>query len=501
MTSKSPLDLTPNEFRRAAASLADLLADYLEVISERKVSSAPDPKQLRRAFDEELPRRGRGFNALLGALRTGILPNTMTIGSPRYFGLFNPSAIPVAALCDLVISTVNQNEGAFLQSPAMTAIEDRVIRWLVKLVGFPEPGYGHFTSGGTAANLTALKLARDAAAPEVGAEGTAVLGGRGRVYASDQCHFSIERCVDILGLGRNALVRIESDASYRLRPDVLGARLRADRAQGLVPIAIVATAGTTPSASIDPLDAIADLAAQEKEKVFLHVDAAYGGAVILSDRLRPRLSGIARADSVTIDPHKWMFLPNESGCVLVRERAQLRESFGEQPAYLKDSADRLEVLPDFYREGLQGSRRAKAFSLWATLIVYGADTLAQAIERNVDLTLYLRDQVRALADFEVCHEPKLGLLCIRYAPPDKTVEEQDVLNRMIQRRVEVSGTAWFATTLLRGRVVLRLNIESFRTTEEDIDRTLGAIAAAVEASSERSERDLPGPPAEPVMPA
>jgi len=471
-----PLDLAPDEFRRAAALLADFLAEYLGAIRERKVSTVPDPKELRRAFDEPLPKHGQGFEALLSVLRSRILPNTMTIGSPRYFGLFNPSAIPVAALCDLVISTLNQNQGAFLQSPAMTAIEDRVIRWLLTLVGFPEDGYGHFTNGGTAANLTALKLARDRATPGVRDRGAMALAGRGRVYASDQCHFSIERCVDVLGLGRAALVRIESDANYRLRPDVLAQRLRADRAQGLLPLAVVATAGTTPTASIDPLEAIADIAGEAQ--VFLHVDAAYGGAAILSDRLRPRLSGMARADSITIDPHKWMFLPFESGCVLVRDRRQLIASFGEQPAYLKDSADRFAVLPDFYREGLQGSRRARAFTLWATVHVHGGDAFARAIERQVDLTLYLRDRVRALPDFEVCHEPDLGLLCFRLAPGGNTPEQQDELNRRIQRQVEASGIAWFATTLLRGRVVLRLNIESFRTTEADIERTLTAIADA-----------------------
>jgi aromatic-L-amino-acid decarboxylase len=479
MTAKPPLDLAPDEFRRAAAGLADLLADYLAAIGGRSVSTVPDPKALRRLFDEPLPRQGRGFEALLEAIRSRVLPHTMTIGSPRYFGLFNPSPIPVASLCDLVISTVNQNEGSFLQSPAMTAIEDRMIRWLVDLVGFPESGYGHFTSGGTTANLTALKVARDRAAPEIGQQGTAALGGRGRVYASDQCHFSIERCVDVLGLGRSALVRIESDSSFRMRPDLLATRLRADRARGLLPIAVVATAGTTPSASIDPLPELADVTTAEN--VPLHVDAAYGGAVILSPHLRSRLRGIERADSITIDPHKWMYVPNESGCVLVRERKLLRSSFGEQPAYLKDSADRMDVLPDFYREGLQGSRRAKAFTLWATLLVYGADTLAQAIERNVELIRVLRDRVRAQPDFEVCHEPDLGLLCFRFAPAGKTTEEQDELNRMIQRRVEASGVAWFATTVLRGRVVLRVNIESFRTTEDDVDRTMAAVNEAIGA--------------------
>lgn len=452
------------------------------------MSPVPDPQALRQAFDEPLPRQGKGFEALLEALRARILPSTMTIGSPRYFGLFNPSAIPVAALCDLVVSTINQNMSAFLQSPAFTAIEDRAIRWLIDLFGFPAgTAYGHFTSGGTAATMTGLKIARDCAAAEIRSRGTATLGGRARVYASDQCHFSIERSLDVLGLGRESLVRIEADANYRLPPAALAERIGADRARGLLPLAIVATAGTTPTASVDPLAPIADLAAAEK--IPLHVDAAYGGGAILSEELRARFAGIERADSITIDPHKWMFLPNESGCVLVRDRRFLQSSFGEQPPYLEDSADRELVLPDFYREGLLGTRRGRAFTFWATLMVYGADTLARAIERNVELTAYLTERIRALPDFEPSHEPDLGLLCFRFAPGGKSPEDVDRMNGAIQRRVEASGIAWFATTLLRGRKVLRINIESFRTTRADIDRTLDAVIAAARAE----DLGRPGP--------
>lgn len=485
----SPLDMSAEEFRAAAQAIAAVLARYLESIGTRPVSTVPDPAALKQAFDEPVPRSGRGLPALLEALATRVLPNTMTIGSPRYFGLFNPSVIPIAALCDLVVSTINQNTGSFQQSPVITAIEDRVIRWLVELTGFPaDTAGGHFTSGGTAANLTALKLARDRAADQVRDQGAFVFAGRGRVYASDQCHFSIERAVDVLGLGRSALVRISSDERYRLPAAALAARIRADRERGLLPVAIVATAGTTPSASIDPLGAVAEVAAAER--VFLHVDAAYGGAAILSARLRPRLAGIERADSVTIDPHKWMFLPSELGCVLVRDRRWLRASFGEQPTYLQDSADRAELLPDYYREGLQGSRRGKAFTLWGTLLVHGVDALARANERTVELTRYLAERVRRLPGFVVSHEPDLGLLCFRYAPPGTSPEEQDLLNGRIQRRVEAAGEAWFATTVLNGRKVLRMNLGSFRTSEEDLERALRAVVAAAGevAAARRAER-------------
>lgn len=470
------LDLEPDEFRRAAAELAGVLADYLGSLGERPVWPGVGAQELKDAFDEPVPRAGKGFAAFLDGLRTRVVPGCMAIGSPRYFGQFNPSPIPIAALADLAVSLLNQNAGSFLQSPAMTAIEGTVLQWLCRLAGLPAAADGHFTSGGTAANLTALKIARDRLAPGIRERGTAALPAAPRVYVSEQAHFSIARSLDLLGLGRDALVLVDTDANFRMRPDALAARLRADRQRGFVPLAIVATAGTTPTASLDPLAEIAALAAAEG--VHLHVDAAYGGAALLSDKLRSRLAGIERADSITIDPHKWMLMPNEAGCLLVRDRELLRGSFGEQPEYLRDSADRHQILPDYYRHGVQGSRRARAFRVWAAFQVHGSDAIAAAIERNVELLGYLRARVRRLENFEICHEPDFALLCFRFAKPGATPEQQDELNRKIQRQVEASGVAWFATTVLRGRKVLRLNIESFRTTEADVDRTLAAIERA-----------------------
>lgn len=471
-----PLDLSEAEFRRASAAIAEVMARYLASLETRKVCAVPHPQALIDAFDEPMPRRGRGVDAFVASLEQRVLPGSMAIGSPRYFGQFNPSPIPIAALTEMVVSVLNQNAGSYLQSPVMTAIEHRTVSWLIERIGFPKGAYGTITSGGTSANLTALKIARDRLAASVRTGGVARLAQPARVYASDQVHFSIPRCLDVLGLGSDALVCIETDANYRMQPAALERAIAADRARGAAPMAIVATAGTTPTGSLDPLEAIAGIA--ERERVFLHVDAAYGGAALLSDRLRPRLKGIERADSATIDPHKWMMMPNEAGCLLVRDEALLKDSFNEQPTYLADSADRHEVLPDYYRHGLQGSRRARAFRLWATLQVVGLDAIADALERHVALAAYLHEKARGLDRFEVCCEPDFALVCLRFAPPGRSPEQQDELNRRIQRAVEASGEAWFATTVLRGRKVLRINIESFRTTEADVDRTLAAIARA-----------------------
>jgi glutamate/tyrosine decarboxylase-like PLP-dependent enzyme len=283
----------------------------------------------------------------------------------------------------------------------------------------------------------------------------------------------------VLGLGREALVEIDSDANYRMCADVLAERIAQDRAAGMMPMAIVATAGTTPTGSCDPLPAIADIAANQR--VHLHVDAAYGGAALLSRALAPRLRGIERADSITIDPHKWMLMPNEIGSLLVKNGDWLKEAFGETPSYLADSADRHQMLPDYYRLSLQGSRRARAFRVWGVLQVLGREAIASALEQHVELISVLRDRVAAMPDFELCHDPDFALQCFRFAPAGTSPEEQDDLNRAIQRHVEASGEAWFATTVLRGRKVLRINIESFRTTEQDVHRTIDAIADAARA--------------------
>lgn len=473
------LDLTPDEFRRLSAQLGDMLASYLAELPERRVYPGRHPEELRKAFDEPLPEHGFGLQRLLDTLRDRVLPDSMGIGSPRYFGQFNPSPIPLAAQLEVVASVLNQNTGSFLQSPVMTAIEDRTVLWFCELAGLGPQAYGQFTSGGTAATLSALKIARDRLGQSVRQRGVASILGRARVYASDQCHFSIARSLDVLGLGREALVEIDSDANYRMRADVLAERIARDRAAGVLPMAIVATAGTTPTGSCDPLPAIADVAAEQR--IHLHVDAAYGGAALLSRALASRLRGIERADSITIDPHKWMLMPNEIGSLLVRNGEWLKEAFGETPSYLADSADRHQMLPDYYRLSLQGSRRARAFRVWGVLQVLGREALAAALEQHVALISVLRDRVAAMPSFEICHDPDFALQCFRFAPPGTTLEEQDDLNRAIQRHVEASGEAWFATTVLRGRKVLRINIESFRTTEQDVHRTVDAIAQAAHA--------------------
>lgn len=449
------LDLTPDEFRRLSALLGDMLASYLAELPERRVYPGRHPEELRKAFDEPLPEHGFGLQRLLDTLRDRVLPDSMGIGSPRYFGQFNPSPIPLAAQLEVVASVLNQNTGSFLQSPVMTAIEDRTVLWFCELAGLGPEAYGQFTSGGTAATLSALKIARDRLGQSVRQRGVLSILGRARVYASDQCHFSIARSLDVLGLGREALVEIDSDANYRMCADVLAERIAQDRAAGMMPMAIVATAGTTPTGSCDPLPAIADIAARER--------------------------GIERADSITIDPHKWMLMPNEIGSLLVKNGDWLKEAFGETPSYLADSADRHQMLPDYYRLSLQGSRRARAFRVWGVLQVLGREAIASALEQHVELISVLRDRVAAMPDFELCHDPDFALQCFRFAPAGTSPEEQDDLNRAIQRHVEASGEAWFATTVLRGRKVLRINIESFRTTEQDVHRTIDAIADAARA--------------------
>jgi glutamate/tyrosine decarboxylase-like PLP-dependent enzyme len=472
----SPLDLEPDEFRRVAAAVADALATHLASLPVRGVSASPHPQDLIDAFAESLPIEGEGLDALLVTLRDRVFPLSMAIGSPRYFGQFNPSPIPIAALMELVVAILNQNAGSFLQSPVMTAIEHRTIAWLLELAGLPRTSFGQFTSGGTTATLTALKMARDKALPEVRARGARGIDREVAVYASDQCHFSIARSLDLLGLGNESLRRIASDDGYRMAPTALAAAIEADLSAGILPLAIVATAGTTPTGSLDPLAAIATIAA--RHEIHFHVDAAYGGAALLSPALRGKLAGIERADTITVDPHKWMMIPNEAGCLLVRDPKGLVDSFDQQPAYLADSQDRHAILPDYYRLGIQGSRRARAFKLWATLKVLGSAALATAIERHVELAQRLLARVRALPDFEVLNEPDFALFCFRHAPRGVSDEQLDENNRAIQRHVEASGEAWFATTVLRGRKVLRVNVESFRTTEDDVDRLLAAIVRA-----------------------
>ena len=484
-------DALADEHERLGRAATEIVAAYARSLDGARVCSEATPGELEKLFDEPLPCVGADAAGLLDRFASQIVPHAMHIPSPRYYGLFNPTPLPVGVWADALASAINQNGAAWRNSPAASVVEARVLRWLCEIVGYPPESFGTMTSGGSEANLIALKCARDRASESVRDEGLRrarrVDGNTSApqqpvgdfvVYASEQCHYSFVKSVDILGMGRSNLRKIETDARLHIRTDSLRREIERDLAAGNLPVCVAGAAGTTSSGVIDPLEELADVA--REFKVWFHVDAAYGGALAMSERHRHKLKGIERADSVTVDPHKWMFVPFAAGAVLVREGGRtLRDAFDITPEYLSEERGGEDVPFDFFRYGQLGTRRFNALKVWMALKTLGTRGYAEIVERQIDLTAYLASRVRDLPHFEPVGEVETAVCCFRYLPPglrERGGAASDEMQKALQQRVERSGEAWVSTTILHGRRALRANVNSFLTESRHIDDLVELLA-------------------------
>ncbi len=474
------------EHERLGRLVTKMIADYAATLDARPVCSDASPADLARLFDEPLPTNGMDADAILRLFAENVLPHSMQIPSPRYFGLFNPTPLAIGVWADALASAINQNGAAWRNSPAVNLIEAQVLRWLCTLFGYGAEAFGTLTSGGSEANLVALKCARDRACEGARDEGVRKGGDAARragnlvVYASEQCHYSFVKSVDILGLGRANLRKIATDDAFHIRLDELRRAIDRDLAAGDTPVCIAGAAGATSSGIVDPLDELAGIA--EEYDIWVHVDAAYGGALAFSAKHRGRLRGIERADSITVDPHKWMFVPFACGAVLVRDGGRvLRDGFDITPEYLSEervSFGGADVEYDFFRYGQLGTRRANALKIWMALKSLGTKGYARIVDRHIELTRRFAHLLNERGDFELVGQVETAVCCFRFVPVAVRAwepERIDRLQRELQARIEGSGEAWFATTALGGRRVLRVNVNSFLTEERHIDELAALI--------------------------
>lgn len=476
------------EHEQLGKIVTGIISRHARTLEEARVCSEATPNELEKMFDEPLPREGSDSLELFARFEREIAPHAMNIPSPRYFGLFNPTPLAAAVWADALCSAINQNGAVWRNSPSASVIEARVLRWLCEIVGYGAESFGTLTSGGSEANLIALKCARDRAAEFVRDRGLRAASwtpahtdgetsvqptatGNMVVYASEQCHYSFVKSVDILGLGRENLRKVATDERFHIRMDALRRAIEQDRDAGHLPVCIAGAAGATSTGVIDPLDELADLA--REYKLWFHVDGAYGGALAMSDKYRARLRGIERADSVTIDPHKWMFVPFAAGAVLVREGARvLRDAFDITPEYLSEERGGADVPFDFFRYGQLGTRRFNALKIWFALKTLGTSGYAEIIERQLELTRHFAARIASLENFECVGEVETAVCCVRFVPAELgalEVAELNAVQQELQQRIERSGEAWLATTVLGGRRVLRVNVNSFLTERRHID--------------------------------
>src|SRR5438067_3737095 len=453
-----------------------LISEHAARLETAAVASSATPADLEKLFDEPMPIDGESADEILTRFERDIAPHAMQIPSPRYFGQFNPTPLAIGVWADALCSALNQNAGAWRNGPTSALIEDRAIRWLCELLGYGPGAFGVLASGGSEANLIALKCARDSVADNITGLGMRTAGEL-VVYASEQCHFSVEKSIDILGLGRKSLRKIETDARFHIRLDLLREAIDEDRAEGRVPCCIVGMAGATSTGVIDSLPELAAIA--RENDCWFHVDAAYGGGLGFSDQHRHKLRGIELANSITFDPHKWMFVPFACGATLVRDGGRvLRDSFDISPEYLSEDRGGADVEYDFFRYGQMGTRRFNALKLWMACQFRGKRGYAETVERHIELTNHFAGRLDELPDFERVGEIETAVCCFQYLPEWVRAlppTDQDRVQQALQQRIEKSGQAFFPSTILHGRRALRVNLNSYLTETRHVDDLLESL--------------------------
>jgi glutamate/tyrosine decarboxylase-like PLP-dependent enzyme len=432
---------------------------------------------------------------VLEEFRTRIAPATFNVHHRGSFSYFTPPPLPMSIAGEVLGQWLQQGVDVWHAGPVGAFVEEEVVTWLRDLVGFREDGWGVLTSGGVMANIMAMTLARDvwlrklrgSAGPP---RGSALEGVR--VYAGDQAHFSIGRALSMLGFPEDTLSVLPTDDLFRLVAEPVAEAVARDRAAGLMPLAIAAVAGSTNTGSVDDVPSLAALA--ERDALWLHVDAAYGGAARLSDRDAHRVPGLELADTVTVDPHKWFFQAYDLGALMVRRREDLRGTFHRAPEYYRSNRPEDEPL-NWYQYSMEGTRRFRALKLWTSWKHLGTRGLGYLVEANDDLATYLAAQLRDAADFEPTPaEPELSVVCFRHLPAALTGLPEDVVDTYqngLQRALEISGEAWVSTTELRGRTYLRAGVMNYYADRSDVDRLLASLRSCSEGVLEELDLDAP----------
>jgi aromatic-L-amino-acid decarboxylase len=463
--------MDPHEFRTIGHQVVDLLATYFEQIEEKPVFPNVEPAVLTKLFNEPMPATSSPAENVLTEIQEKLLPYCTHVGHPGYMGLITPSPNPIGVVADFICSALNQNIGAYSIGPSGVAMERRTVRWLTDLIGYSPQAGGNLTSGGMMANFIGLKLARDWASGDH-AQHSGV-HERWAVYTSEERHVSVDKAVDAVGLGRTALRTLPTDSEFRLRLDALEAAIADDRIRGIRPMCIVGIFGTTNTGAVDPIRKLRTIA--DREGMWLHADAAYGGGMLLSNEHPMRNQGLELADSVTIDPHKWFYAPLDAGALLVKDEQRLTASFGIRPSYLTDELDPANERYQYYVHGFEQSRRFRSLKVWMSFKRYGAHQIGEWIDNNVRQARHLYSRVANHPDFEPASNPPMSAICIRYRAPHLGEAAAKRLHAQVVKKIEESGKFWISTTELKGKTWFRINPVNFRTRTEHMEQLLAML--------------------------
>jgi aromatic-L-amino-acid decarboxylase len=466
------LEISPDEFRRLAEKVTQLTADYLRELDSRPIFPSTTGEESERLFHTPLDEKGVGAGALEGL--QDVIKHSRAQNA-RFFGYVLGSGEPVAAVADLVASVLNQNVTAWRSGPAAVTIERTVVGWLAQAIGCP--GFrGSLTGGGSSANLMALAMARETKMS--GNEAGVRSGPQGMIYASEEVHMSIPKSVALLGIGRKNLKLIPTDQDFRMIPAELEQAIEQDKKEGKIPIAVVASAGTVNTGAIDPLPEIAAIA--RRHELWMHIDGAYGA--LAATAAPNKFNGLDLADSLSLDPHKWLYQPLDCGCLLYRGVNAAHAAFAHTGEYAKTlTNDPVEGFA-FFEESLELSRRFRALRLWLSLRYHGLKAFRAAIQKDLDLAQRLASAIANQPRLELMASVELSAICFRHVGINPLAEEE--LNRhnaAILKRVVQRGHVYLSNATLRGKFCLRACIVNHRTTEADVDSVIPEVMTAAQA--------------------
>ena len=470
----APIDMDPEEFRRLGHTLVDRLAEFMESLPARPVTPGESPSQVRSALDapRPLPKQGTDPEALLNNATDLLLDHSLFNAHPRFFGFITAGPTPIGVLGDLLASAANPNVGGYVLSPIATEIEAQTVRWIAEMLNYPTNCGGLLVSGGNMANFVGFLAGRRAKATwDVRVEGVDTHHGKMRVYTSAETHTWVQKAADLFGLGTEAVRWVPTDSQQRMNTQALRRQIEEDRDRGDLPIMVIGTGGSVSTGAIDPLPEIASIC--REYNLWFHVDGAYGGFAAAVPDVHADLKGLSEADSVAIDPHKWLYAPLEAGCALVRSREALHSTFEFHPAYyhMIDMAE--DPAINYHEYGMQNSRGFRALKVWLALQHVGLDGYRRMLSDDIALS---KEMFRAAGEHPEleAYTQSLSIATFRYVPPGVqpgSEEAEAYLNRLnteLLDRLQAGGEVFMSNAIIDGKFLLRACIVNFRTSMEDV---------------------------------